>query len=533
MSLIKAMATVGGLTGVSRIAGFVRDILTASFLGAGPVADAFFVALKLPNFFRNVTAEGAFSVSFVPIYTETLHKKGEGEAARFAGQAFSVMLSILSVFTLAIVLVMPWVMFAIAPGFEQGTERYEIAVELSRITFPYLLLMSLSALAGGMLNAHEKFGPFASTSIFFNLCQIAAMLFGDRLFGSPGHALAWSVTVSGVIQLGRLLWYLRKYKITLPMVRPRMTGNVKKLFGLMGPGILGAGIIHINLFADIVIASMLPIGAISAIYYAERLFQLPLGIVGIAVGTALLPLLTKALAAENAAEAKDLFNRALEYCLFFTMPAAVALMVAHHELITVLFQRGEYTPEDAARTSPALACLSIGLPAYVAVKIFSSAYWSRQDTRTPVRIAASMAMVNIVVALVMTRFIDVAGIALATGLSGWVQCFFLWRGQRENEATRFDERLKHRVPRIFLCAGVMGAALYAITFWFKEWFYGAELYRLLALGILTGGGGAVYFTCAHALHVFKMNDVKKYLTRRRRAALPKTVEMIEEVNEID
>ncbi len=529
MSLIKAMATVGGLTGLSRIAGFVRDVMTASFLGAGPLADAFFVALKLPNFFRNVTAEGAFSVAFVPIYTKKIHQEGDETAARFAGQAFSMMTTILSVFTLIIVCVMPWIMFAIAPGFEAGTDRFDLAVELSRITFPYLLLMSLSALVGGMLNAHEKFGPFASTSVFFNLTQIAAMLLGDRFFESPAHALAWSVTASGVIQLGRLLWYLKKYGIRLPVIPPRLTEEVRRLFALMGPGILGAGIVHINLFADIVIASLLPVGGISALYYAERLFQLPLGVVGIAVGTALLPLLTKALAAGNEGEARDLFNRALEYCLFFTIPAAVGLMVAHHELITVLFQRGAYSAEDAARTSPALACLAIGLPAYVGVKIFSSAYWSRQDTKTPVRIAASMALVNIAVALILTRFIDVAGISLATGLAGWIQCFFLWRGQRGNAAVMFDDRLKRTVPRIFLCAAVMGLVLFGICESMTDWFFGEEWQRLIALGLLISGGGLVYFTTAHMLGVLRLQDLKKYLTRRGR----KKPEMIEEVNEID
>lgn len=528
MSLIKAMATVGGLTGLSRIAGFIRDIMTASFLGAGPVADAFFVALKLPNFFRNVAAEGAFSVAFVPIYAETLSQKGEKEASRFAGEAFSFMLMVLSIFSFAIILAMPFMMYVIAPGFEQGTQRYDLAVELCRIMFPYLLLMSLSALVGGMLNAHEHFGPFASTSIFFNLTQIAAMLFGQKLFGDVGRTLAWSVTLSGVIQLARLIWYLRKHNIPLPMLRPRLTPQVGRLFRQMAPGVMGAGIIQVNLFADIIIASWLPVGAISAMYYAERLFQLPLGTVGIAVGTALLPLLTKALARDDVKEANDLFNRALEYCLFFTVPAAVALIVANNELITVLFQRGRYTPEDVVRTSPVLACLAFGLPAYVAVKIFSSAYWSRHDTKTPVKIASMMALVNIGVALVMTRFIDVAGIAFATGLAGWVQCFLLWRGLRGEEAARFDARLKTRVPRIFLCAGLMGVSLFVITHWLNSWFYGAELHRLLGLLILTGAGGIVYFAAAHFTHVFHMSEVKKYMLKRR-----KKVEQIEEVEELN
>lgn len=529
MKLIKAMATVGGLTGVSRIVGFVRDVMTAFFLGAGPIADAFVVALKLPNFFRHVTAEGAFSVSFVPLYSETLQKEGEEEAGKFAGQAFMTMLAILAVFTLIVMAAMPWVIYVIAPGFTAGTEQYDMAVSMSRITFPYLLLMSLAALVGGMLNAHDKFGPFAAASVFFNICQIGFMLVADK-FLTVGHALSWAVSVSGIIQLAWLWWFLRRYKIQLPIVRPRMTLKVRKLFKLMGPGVLGAGIIHVNLFADIIIASFLSAGAISALYYADRLFQLPLGVVGIAVGTALLPMLTKALAVDQREEAKDLFNRALEYCLLFTVPAAVALIFVTDEIISVLFERGAFTAADTARAAPALACLAIGLPAYVGVKIFSSAYWSRQDTTTPVKIAAAMALVNIAVALVLTRFMDVAGIALATGLAGWVQCYFLWRGLRSSETTSFDARLIKTVPKIFACSFIMGGFLLLMAWGLHAWFEGSFLHQVFALIILVAGGGTIYFLSAHFFGVLRFGDLKKYFTRRRKAT-PLEATAIQEENQ--
>lgn len=526
MNLLKAMVTVAGMTGLSRIVGFVRDVMTAAILGAGPLADAFFIALKLPNFFRHVTAEGAFSVSFVPIYSETLQKEGEEKAGEFAGQAFSVMLSVLTFFTIAIIAAMPWVIYAIAPGFHSGSVQYEMAVELSRITFPYLLLMSLCALVGGMLNAHDKFGPFAAAPIFFNLCQIIALLLSTHFFKTPGHALSWGIASAGLVQLGWLWWYLKKYKIRLPLVRPRLTFRVRKLFKLMGPGVFGAGIMHVNMFADIIIASFLATGAISALYYADRLFQLPLGVVGIAVGTALLPMLTKALTSGDKAEARDLFNRALEYCLILTLPAAVALVLVAEELINVLFERGAFVAEDTMRAAPALACLSIGLPAYVGVKIFSSAYWSKQDTLTPVKISVTMAILNIGVALVLTRFMDVAGIALATGLSGWAQCWFLWRGLRDQEATMFDDRLKRIVPRIVLCAALMGLYLLVFAYFMQDWFHGTETHKLIALALLVGGGGFIYFTAAQIFGVLRIQDVKKYFVRKPKI-LPVNLESLE------
>lgn len=517
MALIRAMATVGGMTGLSRVAGFVRDIMTAFFLGAGPLADAFVVALKLPNFFRHISAEGAFAISFVPLYSEALQKEGAKTAALFAGQAFAAMMLILTLVTVSLMAAMPFVIHVVAPGFSGEDVQYDRAVELARITFPYLLLISLCALMGGMLNAHDKFAPFAAAPIFFNLCQIIAMLLSTRFFETVGHALAWGVTVSGVVQLAWLWWFLHKYKIRLPIVRPRFGGKVAELFRLMGPGMIGAGIIHINLFADVIIASLLPVGAISALYYAERLFQLPLGIVGIAVGTALLPMLSKALAADKGDDARDLFNRALEYSLFFAVPAAVALVLIGDQIITVLFEHGEFTAEHRARVVPTLACLAIGLPAYVGVKILSSAFWSRKDTKTPVKIAAVIALANIVVALILTRFMDVAGIALATGMAGWVQCWFLWRALPDRDSTTgFDARLRLGLLKIALCAGLMGAVLLGVGALLQDYFAeGGKAGQTGALGLLIGAGGGTYLLAAYFTGLLRLHDIRRYVFKRK------------------
>lgn len=295
MKLAKAMATVAGLTGLSRIAGFTRDILTAAILGAGPIADAFIVALKLPNLFRRVTAEGAFSVSFVPIYSEVVEKKGREEADVFAGNVFMVMLTILSLFVLLALWATPWLIYAIAPGFKDDPLRFYTAVELTRITFPYLVMISLTAMLGGVLNALDRFAPFAFAPVLFNLALIAALL-TSNLFETAGHAMAYGVLVAGVLQLIWLLFSAYRAGFRVRLRLPKFDVQIKEIFKRMGPGVVGAGVVQLNLFADMIIGSFMGTGAIAYLYYADRLNQLPLGMIGIAVGTALLPMLSRSVA---------------------------------------------------------------------------------------------------------------------------------------------------------------------------------------------------------------------------------------------
>ncbi|MBI1300016.1 MAG: murein biosynthesis integral membrane protein MurJ, partial [Alphaproteobacteria bacterium] len=420
MNLGKAMTTVAGMTGVSRIVGFIRDMLMAAYLGAGPVADAFFVALKLPNFFRRVTAEGAFSIAFVPLYSKTIEIENKEKADLFASNAFMVMLSLLSVVTLLAIAFMPYVIQLIAPGFSSNSQQFELAVEFSRITFPYLLLMSLTALLGGVLNALNRFAPFAFAPVLFNLALIFSLFVSNR-FETIGHALALGVLLAGVLQLIFLLFSVFRAGFYLKVSIPRIDADIRKVLKLMGPAVIGAGVIHINLFADLIIASFLEEGSISYLYYADRLNQLPLGVVGIAVGTALLPMLSKAMAKQDHVESKKLFSKAMEYCLLFALPASIALMVMPVSLVTVLFERGAFDMADTAVTANVLSAYALGLPAYITVKVFSTAHWAREDTITPVKISVVATIVNIVLSIIFIQYIGVVGIALGTGLSGWLQ----------------------------------------------------------------------------------------------------------------
>ncbi len=517
MKLINAMATVAGLTGVSRILGFVRDILTAAILGAGPIADAFFVALKLPNFFRRVTAEGAFSVAFVPLYSEKLGQKDQEGASLFASNAFSVMMLFLVLFTMLAIVAMPAIISIIAPGFRGDELRFDLAVELSRVTFPYLLLMSLTALLGGVLNAHNRFAPFAAAPIFFNLCLIIALLCFTSFSATVGHALAYGIALAGAAQFLWLVWHIKKAGLRIRVKKPEFTPNIKKLFRLMGPGVIGAGVMHINLFADLIIASMLASGSISYLYYADRLNQLPLGMVGIAVGTALLPMLSKAVAAKDAERTQHLFNRALEICLLLALPAAAALFVMPETLIGTLFQRGEFTADDTAIAATVLMGYAVGLPAYIAVKVFSTAYWSQQDTMSPVKISVVTTLINIALSLILVLVFDfgVAGIALSTGLVGWLQLYLLHRGLKGQVNLQFDKRFKSVIFRIIFSTLLMAVVLLVVDKYLGDFVREGELAKILTLGGLVTLGLITYAAAVITTKAVSIGEFKKYLVKNK------------------
>lgn len=509
------MVTVGALTLLSRVAGFVRDLATAAILGAGPIADAFFVALKLPNFFRRVTAEGAFTVSFVPLYADLKQKEGEAAANKFAANAMGIMTAILLPFTLVCMVAMPLIMWAIAPGFGEGTVRYDLAVMFSRITFPYLLLMSVTALLGGVLNAHDRFAPFAAAPILFNLTMVACLFATELFFPNAGYALSWGVTIAGVVQLVFVWFCARRAGIVILPTKPVISPEIRRLFKLMVPGILGAGVVQINLFADVIIASFLPEGAVSHLYYADRLNQLPLGTVGIAIGTALLPMLSKAVSSEDPTEIERLFNRGLEACFVLALPAALALGLAAEPIILTLFQRGAFTVADATVTASVLMGYSIGLPAYVAGKVFSTACYARQDTKTPVIVACISVAFNIIVALFSVFVLDmgVAGIALATGFAGWVQIGVLWRILHKRRHLTFDDRFKFVMPRVIGASLLMAAVVVLCMYGFEEYFSTSGIKRLLALATLVGAGGLAYLATIFATRAMTVQDLKNYFRK--------------------
>lgn len=513
MTLFRAFATVGGLTLVSRVLGFVRDLLMAAVLGAGPVADAFFVALRLPNLFRRLFAEGAFAVAFVPLYADALTREGAAAAKAFAERAATLLCVILLPLTVVALAAMPAVVTAIAPGFRAMPEVFDQAVALSRITFPYLMLISLTALLGGVLNAHDRFAPFAAAPVLFNVALIGALgLVAVGPVSDAATALAWATVGAGAAQLIYLAVSADRAGIALRLVRPRLTPKLKRLLLLMGPAALGAGVTQINVFIDTLLASLLPAGAVSFLYYADRLHQLPMGVVGLALATALLPLLSRRWAADDAAGAISVQNRAVEFGLILALPAAVALMVVPGPILAALFERGAFTAADTAASALALAAYAVGLPGTVLIKALSAGFFARQDTATPVRIAIGVTLLNILASILLVWWLPPAvghaGIALATGLSGWLNTALLARALARQGAFRPDARLKSRIVRLAVAAAIMGAALLGLAALLAPLWQSGEAARLLGLIALVAGGSAVYGVAGVALGGFRIADLR-------------------------
>ncbi|MDD2325885.1 MAG: murein biosynthesis integral membrane protein MurJ [Alphaproteobacteria bacterium] len=456
MSFARALFTVSGFTMLSRMAGFVRDTLTATFLGAGFQADAFFVAQRLPNLFRSLFAEGAFSAAFVPLYTKETEVNGEKAAQEFADHALAMLIALLTPFTILMIAAMPWVIRVMAPGFHDEPEKYALAVTYSQITFPYLLLISITALQSGVLNARGRFGPGAAAPIMLNIVLIAGLYLAHIFGWETGRTLAIATTISGGVQAGWLAISCWRARAVLHLVRPRLSQSTRTLFRQIGPGAVGAGAAQINLLLTTILASTLPTGAVSYLYYADRLNQLPLGILGIAVATTLLPLLSRHEAHGDKEKVQHFVSRAIEFCLILGLPAAVGLGIAAQPIIQTLFEHGRFTHADTLATAATLSVYALGVPAFLLSKVFASRFFSRQDTRTPVRIAMICMATNVGIALLLLGPMAHIGMAMATTCASWLNAALLYLALRKRGDTLGDAALKRRLVPIISSAIGMG-----------------------------------------------------------------------------
>ena len=523
MSLIRSLTSVGGLTLVSRVLALVRDTLQASYVGAGFASDAFFVAFRLPNMFRALFAEGAFSAAFIPLFNRKVGENGELSAGlRFAERALAVLFPVLLAFTLFMIAAAWPITWGLSGGFKNPThQQFAFAVTLSRITIPYLMLISLASLLGGILNSLDRFWVNAAAPILLNIAMIAALVFfhGDNAY-ETARAQAISVTVGGAMQLAWLMWACRQAGVSLKLRRPRLDDDVRELMKLILPAAAGAGAVQINLAISTALAGgLLDPGSISYIYYADRLNQLPLGIIGIGLGTILLPTISRLLSSGKNAEAMDTQNRGIELALFLTLPATVAFIFASAPIVRGLFEHGAFDARDTIRCAWALSAFSIGLPSYVLVKVLTPGFYARADTRTPVRYATISVIVNLVGNLILIPTLGRFGFGhvgppLATALASCLNTGMLYRELKRRGHFEADARLKRRIPRLALAALLMGAALFVLAPLAWPYLTGSLVRRALALLVLTGGGAATYAIACFLTGAFRISDLRALLTRR-------------------
>lgn len=520
MSLVRNTATIGGLTLVSRILGFVRDMLMARFVGAGFASDAFLIAWRLPNLFRALFAEGAFSAAFVPMFNRMIGKdKGDlSGGISFAEEVLSVLVPFLFLFTVAMMVAAAPIVWAMTGGFpDGGPAKFALATEFTRITFPYLPLISLVAMLGGILNSVNRFWVNAAAPILLNLCLIVGLLFfRGHSDIDTARTQAIAVTVSGVLQLLWLIWACRRAGIVLRLRLPRLSPRVRELLRIIGPAAVGAGAVQFNLLISTSLAArFLPQGSVSYLYYADRLNQLPLGLIGIGVGTAMLPTLSRQLGGGEDAAALHTQNRAIELVLLLTLPACAALMVSATPIIRALLEHGAFTAGDTIASAQALAAFSLGLPAYVLIKVLTPGFYARSDTRTPVRIALVAMLVNLVGNLILIWPMAHVGLALSTAISAWVNAILLYWTLHRREHFSVDARLRRSAVRLIAATLAMSALLFLINPLIDPLMGSNLIARVIGLTIMMGAAASLYFGAAFLLGAVTLKDLKAQLGRRR------------------
>ena len=507
MTLLRSSTTVGALTGVSRILGYVRDILMAATLGAGPVADAFFVAFRLPNLFRRLFAGGSLRAVFVPRLTARMVTDGREAARDFAGAVLSVSLVISVLLASGLQLAMPWVMHALAPGFADDPERFDLAVTLARIMLVYFLFVLLVLHLGGVLHALGRFAAAAAMPILLNLLLIFSVFTLAPFLETPAHGFAWGLAAAGTVQLICLLVACRRAGFPLKLPRPRLTPEVRRLLGAAVPAAVGAGVLQVNLLVDAAVASLLETGSISYLYYAERVVRVPFGIVGVAVGTALLPLLSRQIGAGDRDGAAASMNRALEGVLLLILPGMAALLVISEPVVATLFERGSFGADATVSTAEALVAYAVGLPAYALAWILGIGFFSRQDTATPMRIALACIVANLALNLILMDSMHHVGVALATSIASWLNAglLFYFLVRRGHFAT--DSRLHRRILGIVAACLGMVAVLEVARFLSGGIPDTGEWGRIAVLGAWITAGFASYAGLAVAFGAVRIREL--------------------------
>lgn len=492
--MFKKILSVSGFTLLSRLTGFVRDIVLAFVLGAGALMDAFSVALRLPNHFRAIFGEGAFNQAYIPAYARLREQAGEGAAALFSNRVFTLVLIVQLVLLGLALPGMPWLIELLAPGFSADPARFDLAVSLTRITFPYLLFVTLVTLLSGNLNAVDRFAAAAAAPILLNISLIAALGVAF-LFPNAAYAAAWGVAAAGLLEWLLLVVAARRAGVNAALVRPRLDGDVKVFLKALGPAVIGSAGVQIALFADTIIASLLPAGGYAALYYAERLYQLPIGVIAIGVGTVLLPTMTRQIAAGNVPQAHATQNRAMALTILMATPFVAAFLVIPELIVALLFERGAFTASASQASGAVLMAYAIGLPAIVLIRGTISSFHARGDTLTPVKISLIAIACNVLLKFLLWKPLGAPGLALATAAGAWINVSVLYI-----VALRRDWTVPGKVLSVSVAGAVLGAAGLGYLFWFAAPVFMdmATIYlwnsRIAALALLGLAGLGLYLS---------------------------------------
>lgn len=490
--MFKKILSVSGFTLLSRLTGFARDIVLAAVLGAGALMDAFSVALRLPNHFRAIFGEGAFNQAYIPAYARISEQKGAGEAALFSNRVFTLVL-IVQVVLLALALpFMPWLVKVLAPGFVADPAKFQLAVALTRITFPYLMFITLVTLLSGNLNAVDRFAAAAAAPVLLNICLVAALGVAF-LFPNAAYAAAWGVALAGLLEWLLLVVAAHREGVSAALVRPRLDGEVRTFLKALGPAVIGSAGVQIALFADTIIASLLPEGGYAALYYAERLYQLPIGVIAIGVGTVLLPTMTRLIAGGHEVQAHATQNRAMALTILMAAPFVAGFLAMPELIVALLFERGAFTATASSASGAVLMAYATGLPAIVLIRGAIASFHARGDTMTPVKISLFAIACNVALKLLLWQPLGAPGLALATAAGAWINVLALHAVARRRAWTAPD-----RVLIAAIAAAVAGAIALGAVLWYGAphlvWFAERHVWgsRLVALGLLGGVGMAAY-----------------------------------------
>ena len=521
MSFIRSIATFSGFTMISRITGFLRDMLIANFLGAGNVSDAFLVSFKLPNLFRSLFAEGAFTSAFVPLFSSKLVASGREESVRFAAKAVSLLTFILILFIILFEIAMPLVVRILAPGFTDNPEKIALTIDLCRITFPFLLFISIVSFQAGILNSFDKFAAPAATPIILNLGIIIAGLFSVLCLDMPVYGMSWGITLSGILEVLWLKYFLNKDDIRIKpdfeIKKLLKDKEIRTLFKRIAPGVVGAGIYQINMVVDMILVSMVSAGAVSWLYYANRLQQLPLGVIGAAISVALLPLLTKKLKAGDKNEAKDTQDKAVIYGLIMSLPAAVIFICLADSLVELLFEHGRFTSSDTAKTAMALKAYAVGLPCYVMVKALMPNFFARGDTVTPVKYSAVVFIANFIMNVILMKPFGHVGIATATSIAAFVSLYQYLHGLKKRDYWHISKELKQQMIQVAVCSAITGITLILTEIGLNYCLPAKHIgYLILKLSVIGTIGLATFLIAAKIRGVMDITAIIKSLLLRRK-----------------